>query len=204
MRKKKNKVVSKATREKAEEALTELQNCPNGMFRLVNGLKTDSKEVDSGRCMSRCDGKLCFSEKKRGKVLKDYMERIMNEEHDLDHNVEGEAVEGPVVCVSGEEVLQALSEMKTGEDPGPFNSAVVIDVVTEFAREGALRDLLYAVDLVLMSDTIEVSSGITQDGLSKGNVDQCGVASLRVMVDSVLCVQCGRWIHGRCAGVKKW
>ena len=29
------KAVLKAMREKAEEALTELQNCPNGMFRLV-------------------------------------------------------------------------------------------------------------------------------------------------------------------------
>ena len=40
------------------------------------------------------------------------MERIMNDENDLDHNVEGDAVEGPVVSVSREEVLQALNEMK--------------------------------------------------------------------------------------------
>ena len=38
----KKKEVYKAMREKAEEALTELQNCPNGMFRLVRGLKTNS------------------------------------------------------------------------------------------------------------------------------------------------------------------
>ena len=38
------------------------------------------------------------------------MERIMNEENDWDHNVDGDAVEGPVVCASREEVLQALSE----------------------------------------------------------------------------------------------
>ena len=31
-----NKAVSKAMREKAEEALTELQNCPNEMCRLEN------------------------------------------------------------------------------------------------------------------------------------------------------------------------
>ena len=41
------------------------------------------------------------------------MEGIMNEENDWDHNVEGDAVEGPVVCISREEVLQVLSEMKT-------------------------------------------------------------------------------------------
>ena len=45
MKKKSNKAVSKAMKEKAEEALAELQNCPNGMLRLVKGLKTDSKEA---------------------------------------------------------------------------------------------------------------------------------------------------------------
>ena len=49
MKNKVNKAVSKAMREKAEEAHTELQNCPNWMFRLVKGLKTDSKEVEGRR-----------------------------------------------------------------------------------------------------------------------------------------------------------
>ena len=47
------------------------------------------------------------------------MERTMNDESDCYHDVEGDAVEGPVVCVSREEVLQALNEMKTGKLPGP-------------------------------------------------------------------------------------
>ena len=55
--------------------------------------------------MRGSDGKLCFSEMERGKVWKNYMERIMNEENDWDRNVEGDAVEGPVVCVGREEVL---------------------------------------------------------------------------------------------------
>ena len=63
--------------------------------------------------------KLCFSEKERGEVWKDYMERIMNEQNDWDHNVEGDAVEGSVDCVSREVVLQALNEMKTEKAPGP-------------------------------------------------------------------------------------
>ena len=66
------------------------------MSRLVKGLKTDSREVEGGRCMRGSDGKLCFSEKERDKVRKDYIERIMNEENDLDRNVEGNAAEGPV------------------------------------------------------------------------------------------------------------
>ena len=108
---------------------------------------------------------------------------------------------------------------------------MVVDVVTEFARECALSELPYADDLVLMSKTMNglrnkflkwqealeskglkanlgktevmVSGGITMDGLSKSNVDTCGVCSLRVKANSVLCVQCGKWIHSRCAGVKR-
>ena len=40
------------------------------------------------------------------------MEKIMNEENDWDHNVEEDAVEGPVVCVNREQVLQALNEIR--------------------------------------------------------------------------------------------
>ena len=83
----------------------------------------------------------------------------------------------------------------------PFLFAVVVDVVTEFAREGALSELLYADDLVLMSETIVglrnkflrwkeaydskglsvalgmtkvmFSGGITRVGLSKSKVVPC-------------------------------
>ena len=37
--------------------------------------------------------------------------------------------------------------------------------------------------------------GITKDGMSKSKVDPCGVCSLRVKANSVLCVQCGKWIQ---------
>ena len=39
----KNKAASKIMMEKVEKAHTELQNCQNGMLRLVKQLKTDSK-----------------------------------------------------------------------------------------------------------------------------------------------------------------
>ena len=41
------------------------------MFWLVKGLKTDSKEVEGGRCMRGSDGKLCSCEKERGIVMED-------------------------------------------------------------------------------------------------------------------------------------
>ena len=49
---------------------------------------------------------------------------------------------------------------------------------------------------------VMVSSGITKDGLSKSTVDPCRVCSLRVKANSVLCLQCCKWIHSRCARAK--
>ena len=85
--------------------------------------KIDTKKV-GGRCMRVSDGKLCFSEKKRGKVWKDYLERIMNEENDRDHNVEGYAVKSPAVCVNRMEAVEALNEMKTGKAPKPSHTSL--------------------------------------------------------------------------------
>ena len=50
--------------------------------------------------MRGCDGKLFFGEKEGGNVWNDYVELFMNEENVWGHYVEGDAVEGPVVCVS--------------------------------------------------------------------------------------------------------
>ena len=89
------------------------------MLRLAKGLKIDSKEVEGGKCMRGSDGKLCFIVMEIGKVWKDYTDKIVNKENDWDHNVEADAEEGPVVCVSREDVLQVLNETKTGKNPGP-------------------------------------------------------------------------------------
>ena len=91
--------------------------------------------------------------------------------------------------------------------------AVVIDVVTELAREDVLSELLYADGLVLVSEavigwkkrlkngrsllresfgnlTLEetkvlVSGGITLDGLSMSKVDPRGVCSLRARITQI-------------------
>ena len=82
-------------------------------------MKADSNEVEGGRCLRGSEGKRCISEKEKDKVWKNCMERIMNEENDWDHNVEGDAVDVTLVCIGREEVLQALNEIKTGKSSGP-------------------------------------------------------------------------------------
>ena len=43
----------------------------------------------------------------------------------------------------------------------------------------------------LWKTKVVVSGGITEDGMSESKVDSCGVCSLRVKANCVLCLQCG-------------
>ena len=94
------KVISKAVKEAAERELRELSKHPNKVFKLVKSMKKDGKDVEGGRCMRGIDGRLNFSEKDRGKVRKEHMERIINEENEWDQNVKAELVERLVERVS--------------------------------------------------------------------------------------------------------
>ena len=87
-----------------------------------------------------------------------------------------------------------------------------------------MSEMLYADDLLLTSEMMEglrekfwkwkevferkvlkVNVGKTkvimneaEDKVSVSKVDPRGVCGKRVMANSVLCVTCGKWIHGRC------
>ena len=143
-------------------------------------------------------------------------------------------------------------EVKVGVHHGsvlsPLAFVTMVDVVTESVRNGLMSEMLYADDLVLTSETMEglrekfwkwkeafqskglkVNLGKTkvvvsgaEGEMSVSKIDPCGICGKRVMANSVLCVECGKWIHGppvyspyprrleslticRCRGVKvKW
>ena len=48
--------------------------------------------------------------------------------------MEGDAVNGPVVCASRKEVLQSISEMRTGKTPG--SSEVTLELIAASGRIG--------------------------------------------------------------------
>ena len=70
------------------------------MFKLVTSVMKDGKDV----------------EKYRGKVWKEHMGRITNEENKCDQNAEADLVEGPVEI--RKEVVKAMGEMKVGKAGG--------------------------------------------------------------------------------------
>jgi len=74
--------------------------------------------------MRGSDGRLNFSEKDRGRVWKEHMERVMNEENEWGQNVQVNLVEGPVERVSREEVVKTLGKMKAGKAAGPLEVSV--------------------------------------------------------------------------------
>ena len=53
-------------------------NSSNGMLELVKGMKIDCREVERGYVRGS-GGKLCSSKTEKGRILKDHMERILNE-----------------------------------------------------------------------------------------------------------------------------
>ena len=57
------------------------------------------------------DGRLAVSEKDRGKLWKEHMEKIMNVENEWDQMVEVDMVEG----VTDEELMEAMNKMKLGK-----------------------------------------------------------------------------------------
>ena len=124
-------------------------------------------------------------------------------------------------------------EMKVGVHQGsaclPLLFAIVVDMITESVRNGLISEMLYADDLVLTSESMEglrekfwkwreaveskglkVNVGKTkvvvsgaEGEVTVSKVDPSGICGKLVMENSVLCVKCRKWIHGRCMKVKR-
>ena len=111
----------------------------------------------------------------------------------------------------------------------PLLFAIVVDVIAENERRGVVNELLYADDLVVVSEDIEdlkerfwnwkdalKSKGLkvntrktkvmvseSEGELFKSKIDPFEVCGRRVMANSVLCTKCGNWVHGKYANIKR-
>ena len=100
-------------------------------------------------------------------------------------------------------------------------------LLQKMQKGGVVNEILYADDLVLMSETMEdlwkrfgnwkdalenkglknstrkIKVMVSRSGgeLFKGKVDPCGVCGRRVMANSLLCTKCGNWFYGRCVKI---
>ena len=114
-------------RQDAEEEMNVQCTKPNDVFKFVRFMRKEGRDIDGGGCMKDKDGRLIVSEKDRGKLWKEHMEKIMNVENEWDQMVEVAMVEGPVEGVIDEEVMEAMNKMKLGKAAGP--SEVNMDMI---------------------------------------------------------------------------
>ena len=110
----------------------------------------------------------------------------------------------------------------------PLLFILVLEALSREFRGGAPWELLYADDLVVISDTMEgcveklkawkngmeqkglrvnmaktkfLVSGTGLDVLKKSGQFPCAVCLNGVGVNSILCTQCNKWVHKKCSGI---
>ena len=129
---------------------------------------------------------------------------------------------------SSEKFLVQVS-VHQGSVLSPLLFEIAVDVISENVRKSLINEILYVNDLVLMSESIEnlkekllkwreafknkrlkvnlkktkvMMSGLKSEVL-KSKVDSCAKCGKRVMTNLVMCTKCDKWVHGRCAKMKR-
>jgi len=69
-------------------------------------------------CLKGVSGRVIVDEKGIKDSSKKYMEKLMNEENELDHRILAGVKEGPADCIRIDEVAAALKQMKTHKAQG--------------------------------------------------------------------------------------
>ena len=75
---------------------------PNDIFKFVKFLRKEVRDIEGRGCIKDKDGRLAVSEKDRGKLWKEHMEKIMNMENKWDQMVKADIVERTVEGVAFE------------------------------------------------------------------------------------------------------
>ena len=119
-------MVSSSFRKEAEKELTKLNAKRNNIFKLVQFMEKDEKDIKGGRCMRGKDGRLGFSEKYRKRIWKNHTKEIMNKENDWEHVTAASMVEGLIKSVTREEMAIAIKMMKSGKAAAPSELCVEI------------------------------------------------------------------------------
>ena len=127
-------VIAKAMKQDAEEEMNVLCTKPNDVFKFVKFMRKEGRDIEGGGCTKDKDGRLTVSEKDRGKLWKEHLEKMMNVENEWDQMVEADMVEGPVEGLTNEEVMEAMNETKLGKAAGP--SEVNMDKIIASGKFG--------------------------------------------------------------------
>jgi len=78
----------------------------------------ERRDVTWANCLKGVSGKLVVDEKGIKDSWKAYIEKLMNEENEWDHEISAEVKEGPADCIRIGEVVAPLKKMKRRKASG--------------------------------------------------------------------------------------
>ena len=70
-----------------------------------------------------------------------------------------------------------------------------------YGWKSALESKCLKVNLMTTKITVSKIGQVTVRPSSKK--DKCGICGRKAMLNAVLCISCGNWIHGKCAKIKR-
>jgi len=78
----------------------------------------ERQDITGLNCIKGTSGKVIVDDKGMKDSSMEYMEKLMNEENEWDHNISAEVKEGPADCIRIAEVRAVLKTMKWHKAPG--------------------------------------------------------------------------------------
>ena len=94
------RVISSAKEKKQKEWANDLNDsgCQNEIFRMAKQVVKERQDITGLTCKG-ASGKVIVDDKGIKDCWKEYMEKLMNEEHEWDHNISAQVKEGPADCI---------------------------------------------------------------------------------------------------------
>ena len=93
--------------------------CQNEIFRMAKQMVKERQDITGLNCIKvGASGKVIVDGKGIKHSLKEYMEKLMNEENEWNHKISAKVKEGPADCIRMAEVRAVLKKMKRQKAPG--------------------------------------------------------------------------------------
>jgi len=96
-----DRVISSAKKKEQKECASDLNDHEHQseIFRMAKQMVKERQDITGSNCLKGVSGKVIVDEKGIKDSWKQYMEKLMNEENELDHGISAEVKEGPADCI---------------------------------------------------------------------------------------------------------
>jgi len=108
-----------SAKEKNRRNVQMTHECQNEIFRMAKQMVKERQDITGLNCIKvGASLKVIVDGKGIKHSLKEYMEKLMNEENEWNHKISAKVKEGPADCIRMAEVRAVLKKMKRQKAPG--------------------------------------------------------------------------------------